>query len=418
MTNFERRENRRRDSGGQEFDRNSGNYRGKSYNRSGGHYKEIQSRIRYEDGNDVETRLQSLIARVGDTPGSSLERNIEGLAQVLIADISKHTELIMHSLLFCSIELPHKTPIYSTLIGLINCQNYDFGEMIVQKAYQMFQSHLDQGHLQEAQHFLRFLCDLANVNVVHISSMLSVFESLLSGLSDQVSNARRADFLIYLLLFGIPWIGKEMTTSKPHQISRVFQSIDKYIKSRPKVCEKGLSVWRSNPKFTSQEPCIEALWKQIKQLQALEWKDSILVRPYEYFEDALSSGMPHSIPSLRLPEPNDASVKYFYGIPQVRFHFFENDDLVGDELLPGPYSIERFFVGEFVATILFYFETNRRECTRQLANLKLLGQFNWDFIICESILAEIFRLPAPRYKQLYYYSVLMEICRVPESKMI
>lgn len=53
--------------------------------------------------------------------------DIDGLANVLEADLGKHKEQIIRMMLRCVTELPTKTPIYGTLAGLLNVKNMDFG---------------------------------------------------------------------------------------------------------------------------------------------------------------------------------------------------------------------------------------------------------------------------------------------------
>ena len=76
---------------------------------------------------EIEDRLESLILRVGEKSTSSLESNLEGLASVLEADLSTYKSKILKILVECAVKLPDKCTIYTTLIGLLNTKNYNFG---------------------------------------------------------------------------------------------------------------------------------------------------------------------------------------------------------------------------------------------------------------------------------------------------
>jgi nuclear cap-binding protein subunit 1 len=52
---------------------------------------------------------------------------LEGLASVLEADLSTYKSKILKILADCAIKLPDKCTIYTTLIGLLNTKNYNFG---------------------------------------------------------------------------------------------------------------------------------------------------------------------------------------------------------------------------------------------------------------------------------------------------
>ena len=76
---------------------------------------------------EIEDRLESLILRVGEKSTASLESNLEGLASVLETDLSTYKSKILKILIDCAIKLPDKCTIYTTLIGLLNTKNYNFG---------------------------------------------------------------------------------------------------------------------------------------------------------------------------------------------------------------------------------------------------------------------------------------------------
>lgn len=58
---------------------------------------------------------------------SSLESNLEGLASVLEADLASFRSKILRILTDCAIKMPEKCTIYTTLVGLLNAKNYNFG---------------------------------------------------------------------------------------------------------------------------------------------------------------------------------------------------------------------------------------------------------------------------------------------------
>lgn len=52
---------------------------------------------------------------------------MEGLASVLEADLTTYKNKILKILVDCAVSLPDKCTIYTTLIGLLNTKNYNFG---------------------------------------------------------------------------------------------------------------------------------------------------------------------------------------------------------------------------------------------------------------------------------------------------
>lgn len=56
-----------------------------------------------------------------------MESNLEGLVSVLDGDLPKFKKKVLKILVDCAINMPEKCTIYSTLVGLLNAKNYNFG---------------------------------------------------------------------------------------------------------------------------------------------------------------------------------------------------------------------------------------------------------------------------------------------------
>ncbi|MEE6518484.1 hypothetical protein FKM82_029488 [Ascaphus truei] len=63
---------------------------------------------------------------------SSLESNLEGLAGVLEADLPNYKSKILRLLCTVARLLPEKMTVYTTLVGLLNARNYNFGGEFVE----------------------------------------------------------------------------------------------------------------------------------------------------------------------------------------------------------------------------------------------------------------------------------------------
>ncbi|KFM79485.1 Nuclear cap-binding protein subunit 1, partial [Stegodyphus mimosarum] len=100
---------------------------------------------------EIEDRLESLIMRVGDKSTSSLESNLEGLAGVLEADLPTYKTKIMRILGECVTRLPEKTSIYTTLVGLLNVRNYNFGGEFVELLVKSLRESLKSRYFEDAR---------------------------------------------------------------------------------------------------------------------------------------------------------------------------------------------------------------------------------------------------------------------------
>ncbi|GBM42858.1 Nuclear cap-binding protein subunit 1 [Araneus ventricosus] len=155
---------------------------------------------------EIEDRLESLIVRVGDKSTSSLESNLEGLAGVLEADLPSYKAKIMRILGECVTRLPEKTTIYTTLVGLLNVRNYNFGGEFVELLVKSLREALKSRKFEDARVTVRFLADLVNCHVISAGSMINFLQALADVSGETGIPQVRADFYVYTVLCALPWV--------------------------------------------------------------------------------------------------------------------------------------------------------------------------------------------------------------------
>merc|ERR1719435_608874 len=181
---------------------------------------------------EIEDRLESLILRGGEKSTSSLESNLEGLASVLEADLSTYKSKILKILVECAVKLPDKCTIYTTLIGLLNTKNYNFGGECVELLVKSTKDSLKGCRWSSARYLLRFLADLVNCHVVSAGSLLQLLDNFVdAALEEGVPQVRR-DWFAYSVLSALPWVGRELYEKKESELDRMLGSLEGYIKRR------------------------------------------------------------------------------------------------------------------------------------------------------------------------------------------
>lgn len=143
-----------------------------------------RKRRRVSENQEIEDRLESLILRVGEKSTSSLESNLEGLASVLEADLSTFRVKILRILTDCAIKMPEKCTIYTTLVGLLNAKNYNFGGEFVESMVRTFKDALKTCKWDTARYALRFLADLVNCHVLSASSLLQLLDNMIDAANE------------------------------------------------------------------------------------------------------------------------------------------------------------------------------------------------------------------------------------------
>lgn len=385
--------------------------------REGGGGGGYRKKRRTNETVEIEDRLESLILRVGEKSTSSLESNLEGLASVLEADLTTYKNKILKILVDCAVSLPDKCTIYTTLIGLLNTKNYNFGGECVELLIKSMKDSLKTVKWEQARFALRFIADLVNCHVISAGSLLQLMDNFVdAALEEGVPQVRR-DWFAYAVLSCLPWVGRELYEKKESELDRMLGSLEGYIKRRNKTHHNALRVFQSDTPHP-QEEYLDCLWQQIKRLRSDMWVEKHIVRPYLAFDSVLCEALQHNLPQM-VPQPHHPST--IYPLPQVVFRMFDYTDCPegpsGTIILPGQHSIERYLIEEQLRHILKTYHKERKECAAQLLSYPLKNKIPLEYMIVEVMFGEIFRLPNPEFIEIAYGSILIELCKLQPSTM-
>lgn len=369
---------------------------------------------RTSDVMEIEDRLESLIIRVGERSTASLESNLEGLASVLENDLVKAKSKIQRILVDCAARMPERTSIYSTLLGLLNAKNYNFGGEFVEALVRCLKDNLKICEWDRARNCLRFLSDLVNCHVISASSIIVVFDNFLEATTESDIPQVRSDWLVYAVLSSLPWVARELFEKRENDLCRILNSIQAYLQTRHKHHVAALSVWQSDTPHI-QEEYLDCLWAQIDKLRRDNWQEKHIVRPYLAFDSILSEALQHNLPDL-LPPPHHPS--NVYPQPKVVFRMFDYTDCPENgPVLPGAHNIERFLIEEHLHHIIEVHHLDRKECAAQLLNFPNKSKLPLEYMIVEVIFAELLNMPTPRYLEINYGSILIELCKLQPGQI-
>jgi len=365
---------------------------------------------RREDG-EVEGRLESLIARVGERSTASLKKNLEGLASVLEADIPVYKELILGILSTCISNLPEKITIYSTLVGLLNEKNFDFGGEVLEMAIRTLEKMMESQQFERARLMVRFISDLLNCNFLVATSLISFLENFINLALQPNTPQARSDLFIYIVLSSLPWCGKELASKRGKELDRLLSTLEEIISKRSKLHVKALRVWSTDEPHP-QEEYIDCLWAQIQKLKNDGWEEKHIRRPYSEFHDLLRKAMPHPIPPFKIP-PHSNEISY--PLPSVVFRMFDYTNCPEDFPMPGAHSIERYLVEEGVGVVINAHYKDRKECASQLLKYSMKWKGPLEHILVEVIFGHLFCLPQAQHLSLFYGSLILELCKQQPS---
>nr|XP_027064336.1 nuclear cap-binding protein subunit 1-like [Coffea arabica] len=375
---------------------------------------------------------KSLLLRIGEKcpeygGNADFKDHIESCFGIVRRELDQSADDILLFLLECSEQLPHKIPLYGTLVGLLNLENEEFVKKVLEKIQTNLQDALDSGNCNRIRILMRFLTVLMCSKVLQPSSLVIVFETLLSSAALTVDEDKgnpswqaRADFYITCILSCLPWGGTELVEQVPEEIDRVMVGIESYFSIRRRVSNAGLSVFEDtneNNKLLDEKDFLEDLWVRIQDLSSAGWKLESVPRPHLCFEPQLVAGKSHDFGPITCPEqpnPSAATFGISYGrqrneaelkYPQriQRLNIFSASK--AEDLRP----IDRFVAEEYLLDVLLFLNGCRKECAAYMAGLPV--PFRYEYLMAETIFSQLLLLPEPPFKPIYYTLVIIDLCK-------
>uniref|UniRef100_A0A8C7HR55 Nuclear cap-binding protein subunit 1 n=1 Tax=Oncorhynchus kisutch TaxID=8019 RepID=A0A8C7HR55_ONCKI len=309
--------------------------------------------------------------------------------------------------------LPEKLTVYTTLVGLLNARNYNFGGEFVEAMIRQLKETLKANLYTEALYLVRFLCDLVNCHVIAAPSMVAMFENFVSVTQEEDVPQVRSDWFVYVVLSSLPWVGKELYEKKDVEMDRLLNQIDGYLKRRLKTHVPMLQVWTAE-KPHPQEEYLDCLWAQIQKLKKDRWQERHILRPYIAFDSVLCEALQHNLPPFTPPAHMPDCQ---YPMPRVIFRMFDYTDAPEGPVMPGSHSVERFVIEDNLHNIIKSHWKERKTCAAQLLSYPGKNKIPLNYHIVEVIFGELFQLPCPPHIDVMYTTLLIELCKLQPGSL-
>lgn len=86
-------------------------------------------------------------------------------------------------------------------------------------------------------------------------------------------------------------------------------------------------------------------------------------------------------------------------------------------ILPGAHSIERYLVEEQLHSTIHTYYQDRKLCANKLINLRVTPKIPISYMIIEIVFNQLFTLPKSAHIELFYGSLLLELCKLQPNSM-
>ncbi|ETE58873.1 Nuclear cap-binding protein subunit 1, partial [Ophiophagus hannah] len=330
---------------------------------------------------------------------SPLESNVDNVTKVLEAHLPNFKSKILRLLCTVARLLPQKMTLYTTLVGLLNARNYNFGGEFVEAMIRQLKECMKVNLYNEAVYLVRFLSDLVNCHVIAAPSMVAMFENFVNVTQEEDVPQVRCDWYVYAFLSSLPWVGKELYEKKDTEMEHILSTVENYLKRRQKTHVPMLQVWSVDKPHPQEED---------------HWQERHIPRPYLAFDSVLCEALQHNLPPFTPPPHAADSV---YPMPRVTFRMFDYTDDPEGPIMPGSHSVERFVIEENLHCIIRSFWKERMTCAVQLTSYPGNHKIPLNYHIVEVIFAELFQLPVPPHMEIMYTTLFIELCKLQPGSL-
>lgn len=290
---------------------------------------------------EIKSQMRALLVRVGDlhhigTSLSSLEENVEGLAGALGDELGAFGGFLADFILTAAAQLSMQTPVYATLVGLLNAREEEFGAKVVQGATERLDAMIRKGRWVNAKLLLRFFCELVNARVVKaegVGSLGELLTALLRPVEEPAVPMGRKDLYCHLVLSVLPWAWDALAKEWPDGLPKLLETAFAHAAARKGlfkrrglrcVLEEGLEdaegeeeedgeAMDDGGQGQGKEPVLDSLETAaavVRRLAATLEEGgaaveiNAIVKPWRSVKEELAQGIRHAIPLMVTPDPD------------------------------------------------------------------------------------------------------------------
>lgn len=375
------------------------------------------------EAKDIESRLSSLIVKVGDKNTPALQNNLDALSVVLEKDFAKHEVTVLRTFRQCILELPWKVTVYSTLAGLLNAKNSETGEKIVKLMHGVLCKKLAEGQWTSVKILMRFFALLVSTNTISAPTLVSMIDVFIKPVqeSDGAVSANNNCY-VFVVMSTLLWAGHSLQEHAPEELEQRLGVIAKYVQQHSEQTANNSITTIFHDAAPKGINVLAYLYDVLQSVATNEqWKIDAIFAPYELFANEFSQAKQHELPEEPLLELLNTT-------PISSFHT-PSEFL---QLVPSPleHFVRRYILQDFMADGMTQLEGNRKDCGKYLLQIhELCGEdvctvmaasetpenvdpentLVFEYMLAEVLMSSLLQLPEGQYQEMYYTSLAVEL---------
>ncbi|KAK5787507.1 hypothetical protein VI817_010004 [Penicillium citrinum] len=423
-----------------EYDRRNNGYRGggrKRRYRDDDDYDRRPQRRRYEEPLFVQVRRQLLT--IAESAARRVEDDILGIARS-VADHFEDDELkdtLVNISLDLVLEQPMKIPFVAAVTLAVHNLKPEISAEVLKKAGDLLQKYIDLGSWREVKLLIRFLGSLQPIfQGDGVFPLLEEFFARAVDLQTASSEDLLGLELVKVILFTIPYVMSSPATGFESQASAILEKTD-IIASTPHALVDLVNTFSPDENKEAAGPSVISLMQSQLQVEAGRgWELKCLPRPWKSVQEENEEQKPFDVenkvpfPQISVPNPVPNGPRPLF--PEVYLSVYANQEI---DTVPPTSDITSSILRDALVDTINLLDFNRVATAKYLIDVDCYftpytfvkratpfdrmrdlagdGQ-SWkpEDVAVDAVFSQLYQLPTPEHKLVYYHSVLTECCKI------
>jgi nuclear cap-binding protein subunit 1 len=337
---------------------------------------------------------------------------------------------------YSAVEQPLKIQHLATMILLLNVDQPTFIPEILERIGKVGQEYLAKGNWRELKLILRLLAGLQGL--FEGDGVFPLLDQLFEKAAE-LQQATADDVLgleiAKVILFTIPYIVASSAQSEQteKQATLLLESTD-ILASTPHPLEALVDPYPGVDTPREVISVIGLLQKQLQSESETGWKLVCLPRLWKNipeYSEKLAAGPKYAFPAeIVIPQTLNNGPTHLF--PEVWFSVYEDQDI---ETIPPTTNVASSLLRDNLVDSMNILDFNRNVVAAQLIGVDQFftegtfvkratpfdrlkdvpeGNSTWkpEDVIVDAVFSQLFKLPIPEHKLVYYHSVLTEACKI------
>ncbi|KAJ5033438.1 uncharacterized protein L3040_008553 [Drepanopeziza brunnea f. sp. 'multigermtubi'] len=419
-------------------------------------YERRPQRRRYED--PPATRIRKTFLALADSALKAPEEEVLALARDVAANLAEGEkgdakgagevrEVVVELCVQLVVEQPLKIPFVAAVVLVLNALvggggdgdagGVSVAKEVLLKVCERLGGALLGGDWREVKLCSRFLG--AVQGMLEGEGVWGVLQDFLGRAVDlQTGDCEETigPELVKIILLTIPYVMASSATDNQEKAAAMVENTD-IIASEPHVLQAMVDPYPGNGKEEASVPTgvLMLLQKQLQHEAATGWQLSCLPRPWKVkfeagSENLLATAPKHALPVINMPEIVVNGPRPLF--PDLYFSVYANQDV---ETVAPTTDIASCLIRDAIVDTINILDYNRNATAKFLIDIdcyfapdtfvKRATPFDrlrdiegdrstWkpEDVAVDAVFSQLFQLPSPEHKLVYYHAVLTEACKI------